>query len=547
MISDDKQTLTDPLIAIILAGCTLLLLLITAPHIGVTWDEPAYIAAGESYAQWFGELLTDPGYASSQEGIDRYWIVQYEHPPADKVWSGLVWIAARQILPDLAAHRLGNMILSAVLAGLVYLMVAEPYGRRAGLLATGVLFTLPRFFFHAHLASLDVPTTVGIFATVYVFWKTKDKPGWGPTVTLAIVWGLAVATKHNSVFVMPVLFLWVLLFRRGPHLILRLVDVSFLAFLVFVLIWPWLYHDLIYRIVEYVEFMAFSHWEIGQFYLGKVYLPPPWHFTFAMLAAVVPLTYLFAFLAGSTRTLLEKENRPLGVMLLLNTFVPLLVLAFLSSLVYDNERLFMPAFAFLACLSGIGIDWALVGINGWLKKIDRMALQIPAAITLLLVIVVPHLAAAVSLYPHLLSYYSESVGGLRGATRMGFETTYWCETYNEVLDYLNTHAEAGDKVWVDPYSSDVLIYYVSQGQLRDDLVYVVPPLSLSYLDEDVSLIEGNFEEADFLVVHRRESSLETGDPNTAVLPWVKENGYEPDFQYSHRGIILVEVYDLKSR
>jgi hypothetical protein len=345
---------------------------------------------------------------------------------------------------------------------------------------------------------------------------------------------------------MPILFLWVFLFQRESRLTLRLVAASFLAFLLFVIIWPWLYPDFVYRIIEYVDFMAFSHWEIGQFYLGNYYLPPPWHFTFVMLVAVVPLTYMLAFLAGSMRTLVEKKKRSLGVMLLLNTFAPLFLLAFVSSLVYDNERLFMPAFPFLACLAGVGIDWALVGINAWLRKIDRTTLQIPAMIALLLVIAAPHLVSAVSVYPHLLSYYSESVGGLRGATRIGLETTYWCETYVEVLDYLDTHAEAGDKIWMDPYSNDVLIYYALQGRLPDDLVYVVPRWGETVLDEDAVLLRGTFKQADFLVVQYRQTSLESGEPDTAVLPWLEERGIEPEFQYSHRGIPLVEVYKLKS-
>jgi len=40
------------------------------------------------------------------------------------------------------------------------------------------------------------------------------------------------------------------------------------------------------------------------------------------------------------------------------------------------------------------------------------------------VLFAPHLTITAHMYPHLLSYYSEAVGGLRGATRLGLETTY---------------------------------------------------------------------------------------------------------------------------
>ena len=90
MTSEATRKINDKLVAAVLALLTLVVLLISAPDIGLTWDEPAYIAASESYVAWIGELVSDPGYALSSEGIDQYWTVNHEHPPLDKIWSGLV-------------------------------------------------------------------------------------------------------------------------------------------------------------------------------------------------------------------------------------------------------------------------------------------------------------------------------------------------------------------------------------------------------------------------------------------------------------------------
>ena len=61
------------LIATAIGATTLILLLATESRIGVTWDEPDYIVAAESYVVWFGALFHDPGEALGREAIDRYW------------------------------------------------------------------------------------------------------------------------------------------------------------------------------------------------------------------------------------------------------------------------------------------------------------------------------------------------------------------------------------------------------------------------------------------------------------------------------------------
>ncbi len=540
MTSKRNIQLNDKWIAAILTLVTIVSLVLTAPQIGLTWDEPAYIAASESYVEWFGQLISNPKQALDQEMIDAYWGINHEHPPLDKVWSGAVWSVARLAFSDLVAHRMGNMLLVAALVAMLYLMVTEEYGRTAGFLAVAALLTLPRFFFHAHLAALDVPAAAAIFAVVFFFWETKDRTGVWSTLGLAVVWGLAVATKVNAVFVMPTLFLWLLLFRREIRLFVRLVLASVIAFPIFLLTWPWLYPALLERIEEYVRFITVDHWEIGQFYLHEFFMPPPWHFPFVMLFAVVPLTLFLSTLIGAARTFKEGSHRPMGVLLLLNALVPMLALSIGQSMVYDNERLFMATFAYLAALAGIGLDWLLRGVRNRLKNTGRESFVRPAMAILVLLVFVPHLLLAAPLYPHWLSYYSESVGGLPGARRMGLETTYWCETFASALAYINENAAAGDSVWTDPWSQDVMVYYQLHGLLRDDLWIATPPYATSILTPDARLREQSFDQADFVVLQYRQTAIGEDPSQSPILAWIASR--EPGFRISYRGIPLMDVY-----
>ena len=102
------------------------------------------MVAAETYPRWYGELIARPSYALSREGIARYWSISHAHPPLSKLWSGLVWLGARHFFDDLTAHRLGNILIVSVLIALLYLMVAQNYGRIAGLIAAVSLLTMPR-------------------------------------------------------------------------------------------------------------------------------------------------------------------------------------------------------------------------------------------------------------------------------------------------------------------------------------------------------------------------------------------------------------------
>src|SRR5262249_33942057 len=159
-------------------------------QIGLTWDEPVYTVAQRSYTTWLGQLLADPAAALSPEGIRRGWEVNHEHPPLDKLWSGLFHQLAQGRMAELTAHRLGNMLLVGLLVGLLYLMVAGSYGQRAGLLAAVALLSMPRFFFHAHLAALDVPAAFSFFFVISLFWHMRAPGGLKKDILVGLLLGL---------------------------------------------------------------------------------------------------------------------------------------------------------------------------------------------------------------------------------------------------------------------------------------------------------------------------------------------------------------------
>ena len=528
------------IIAVLLACLTAILLTATAPAIGLTWDELAYIAGADSYAAWFGVLVKNPSQALSARVIDQYWKVNNEHPPVEKIWSGLVWTLARHVFDDLTANRLGAILFVALLVALLYLLIAPIYGKAAGLFATLALLSMPRFFFHAHLAALDVPVAVATFVVTFLFWKTIDRREWWWGVLLGVAWGLAVAVKLNGVFIPIGLGLWCLIFRRKWAVALRFFLMGLSAMAVFLLVWPWLYHKTWSRILAYADFHI-HHFKIGQWYFDKFTLPPPWSFVLVMLWVVVPLTVLVLSFAGMARAGKGRKDQGLVWLLILSVFVSISPFLFGKSLLYDNDRLFMPVYPFLAALAGIGFGWILQGLRKLLAWMKHPRLSVPASLLLGLVLLAPESVAMAGLYPHLLSYYSEGVGGLPGATKLGLETTYWCETYAAALPYINAHANPGDTIWAEPWSYDIFIYYQMHGQLRKDVSILNEEPALSVFGVDAPQpIYGNIFTADWIIFEYRQTQY--GKDGQEYLPLQLLKNRTPVYEVSHQGVPLMDLY-----
>ena len=453
----------------------------------------------------------------------------------EKIWSGLVWLAARHVFAEPTASRIGPILLVAFLVALLYLMIAGTYGKAAGLFAVAALMSLPRFFFHAHLAALDVPVAVGSFAITFIFWKTVDRKGWAWGLLWGVVWGLVVAVKLNGVFILIALVAWSLIFRRKWSVVLRLLLMGFVAVPTFFLVWPWLYYQTWTRVMNYVNFHL-HHAAIGQWYLGEFYMPPPWHYVFVILWAVVPLTVMALFLAGMARAGKGKRDRGLAWLLILSVFASISPFIFGKSLLYDDERLFMPVFPFLAALAGIGFGWLVTGLRKLAERIKRPALVAPVAVILGIALLIPQSVTMAGLYPHLLSYYSEGVGGLPGATKLGLETTYWCDTCASALPYINAHAQPGDVVWSE--DSGMLHYSQAIGQLRQDVLILNKDPTPSVPGQSGNRI---LEKVDWYIFTYRQTQYGAGGEKGYLLLQILET-QTPVYEVSYQGVPLMKLY-----
>lgn len=483
----------------------------THKNAALTDDDDFYIPAGISYVAWLGKAVSFTPEAYKKKTIDTAFKINREHPPFAKYVFGISHFALRGLLGPSDSARAGSILFSTLIVGLFCFLAIFHFGTSAGLrIAAGsslMLLALPRFNLHSHVATLDVPVAaMYLFAATMVLYAERSRKAalWsGP------VFGLATATKLNAPFLLLAYIPFVVITRIAGRKIVQstlsnsgvssaapsglrlipfpaaLVSMATLGPLVFFAIWPWMWTDTVARVKEYIAFHA-NHYGIHFLYFGQVHTDAPyapWHAPFVMAASTIPLVTsalavfavirtgprIWAHLKNFTKTDdVERRQSDLVLFLILNAISTICLVAFAGTPIYGGEKLFMPFFPFWCLLAGIGVNYLHEEIHSFVKMTSlRLVLGLL-------------LCSSGFLYQwkysgYELSQYNALVGGVRGATALGFERQYYDLAHRDLVKWLSQNGPKNLKVHFLPNNWEYVRtykWYRRGGDLRSDIVVV---------------------------------------------------------------------------
>lgn len=498
------MTLSDKALGRLLAAATTVAMAATQGSVGFARDEGYYFAAAARHEQWLDLLWRAPAQALSAPATEAFWSYNSEHPGLMKLLFALSHAGlsrAVPLLPDALSWRLPSM----VFAGLLTLWLARlgfARSRAAGVLAPLLFWTSERTFFHGHLAAFDVPICA-LTAGTGVAWaralgilgagvdaKAAPASGWPPAragAALALVFGAALAVKHNAWTLPPLLAAHALLCPAGWRgRALRTLPWLLLGPVVLLLAWPLLWHDPARHLREWIEFHL-HHVHYAWWYFGALYREPPFPAAYPLVldALVFPVTTVALLGAAAARLLWRFARRRLAPLPLLELLLaagavfPFLLrttpifggikhwLAFPALLTPEAAGLLSEiSFAFAQAARGLpALRWA----------VPRRALGLGAAAALL-----PGLWQIAHLHPYGTSAYGELAGGVPGAASLGMQRQYWSTNVTAVLPWLNQHAPPGARVYLHEVNPESALAYQRAGLLRRDLVYAPAPEAADY-------------------------------------------------------------------
>ncbi len=475
---------------------------------GLTWDESLFIPSSLNYIEWFSTLKSGIRDTFSADVITYHWRATSGNPPFAKVASGISMAALHKFTDLLVAARLSTAVFFSLLIMLTFKLVTAYYNLWAGLFSCIFLFTMPRVFGHAHLATLDIAMSLTGFLVVYAFIKGLENKRWA--ILTGLAYGIALSTKLNAFFLPIPLFLWAHIYHRKKYS-RNLIAMLTISPLVFFISWPWLWHSPLSRFSHYL-ILKIARSVIPVYYLGNTYgqEAAPWHYPFLMTLITTPVAPLVFAAIGIAITAKDKFKDRIAALFILGALINIVICALPSAQKYDGVRLFLPAFPFVASIAGIGFFRVVCELaRRW-----HISNAKPIALLLLSLSVIP----LIRIHPYELSYYNMLVGGLKGAERRGFESTYWGDTAtDELLSYLNANLPEDASISFFPAGCNVAGLYKFTGRLRADF-RIVP-----------------CDEAQFLILNCRQGFFDE-------KLWEIYRNEIPLYATRHDGALLTAVY-----
>ncbi|MBI5374247.1 MAG: glycosyltransferase family 39 protein [Candidatus Schekmanbacteria bacterium] len=473
------------LTALLIFFLSLTLLYTSTDSIGITCDE-AWLndTAAKSFASWmkFSLVSVSGGAFSSfrSRGIVEKYFGEHlhYHPPFGRMIHAISWGLFKNIIGDIKSLRLSPEIMFSITCALIFLLALRITDIPSALIASLGLLFMPRMFGQAHIFALDIPITFMWVLTIYFFITGIEKKYF--SVLFAITLGLALCTKAHALMIPVALLVWIIFYpdKKAAKFILY---GALISPFVFYLSNPWLWVDFWPHLAGFFEGMSThtNDFIVKTFYLGNTYdsNKVPWHYAPLITLLTIPAPLVILIVAGAGTSiyyLLKRVNwkridkktdaEKFSVLFLINAILPIAAIATGIGPAYDGERLFLPSFPFLAILSGVGFynlkNFFLKGRYKFLASIAGAVIIISSAISLY------------NIHPYELSYYNAFAGGLKGAQKLGLESTYWGDPFNkDVLNFLNTKLKRCRIANRCGFYSIPFDYYHKYEMLSPDVVY----------------------------------------------------------------------------
>jgi hypothetical protein len=501
----------DRRLAVVVFAVALAALVAGGKTQGNTRDEGYYFDAAELQWSWYGDLLDNtlhgaPGKSFTRGAIERGFGYNHEHPALMKSLFGLSWRVLHKchcpeqggrhplgyahkhttlgLLDEEAAMRLPTDVVCALMAMLVFLLGAAAWSRAAGLVAATLTLAAPRLFFDAQLAAFDAPIAALWVAVVYAYWRALDDRRWAWRT--GVLFGLALATKHNAFFLPAVLlphWLFVAWQRRARPPIRPFVYMATLGLAVYVACWPWLWFDTVNHFREYVAFHV-HHVYYNMEYFGRNYNKPPFplSFPYVMEALTLPVTTIVLALAGAAALLRDwwharavspasggdptaiVDTRATGLLVFINALFPMAILTVTRAPIFGATKHFHATIPFLALLAGYAVFTISNGISSGSAGQRRWLAPAFAALVCL-----PAIAETWRSHPYALTHYNLLAGGPAGGADLGMNRQFWGYATRGILPWIDAHARPGAPVYWHDTNQAQLNMDVREYRLRPDI------------------------------------------------------------------------------
>jgi len=271
---------------------------------------------------------------------------------------------------------------------------------------------------------------------------------------------------HGYLLFFPVTCYWLLhvwrgLVQKNSKIRLARIFKKFGLFIIISLVvyfigWPWLWFSPLQHVQEYLR-LQIVHEGVPVYVFGQTYERVDWWYTPLMFVATTPIFVLAMFLLGSLYTI--KKGSSWDKYIFLNAIYPISFFSLPWVYRYDWVRLFLASYPFICLIVGKGIYILLRSTNSRIRILVIVGFVVAWFFSI---------GQIMRIHPWESSYYNEVVGGIAGASKLGFETEFWGNSYLGVLPWMNSHKS--DFMCVTP-TTHPFYYYQAMGQIESGVIF----------------------------------------------------------------------------
>ena len=459
---------TANIIAVFLLIFVFLIAFLSVKNDSLTMDEVAHLPAGYGYLTQKDMRLNPehPPLIKDLGALPLLFIKNIKFPSEIPAWKSDIngqWNFGRYFL-----YNTGNpadkmilwgrmpMILILILLGFfIFKWAKELFGNKAGLLALFLFSFSPTLLAHGRLVTTDVGAAAGVTVATYYFLKSLKSPVKKNIIIAGIVFGIAQLLKFSAVLLVPFFgIIGLVWWLKKSGTFLQTIRTGFLVFLIgFLLIWPvYQFHTWNYPKDRQVSDTEFYLKDTPEFIKKPIIFASDKPILRPYALYLTGVSMVFQRVAGGNTTYFLGEvsnigwrsyfpivyliKEPLAFHIL--TLIALLYVAWFILRRFSKGgrietiknwlRLHFPEFSMLVF---VGIYWAVsiqgnlnIGIRHLLPVFPFTILLVSGAVSnllkepflklkcfLLAFLISWQAVSVISVFPHFLAYFNESVGG----------------------------------------------------------------------------------------------------------------------------------------
>jgi hypothetical protein len=272
-----------------------------------------------------------------------------------------------------------------------FLLLALNFNTIWATIGTVMLVLSPRIYGHAFFNSKDIPLMVFYIISFYTLLLMIKKQSYGFVIIHALSTALIINVRITGVILLPLtcFFLGVFMIKdshkssqgKAWSKMIKLLALYIISSAVFVYIfWPYLWENPIPNFIAAYSNMSKFRWDNYTYLMGQHIhsINAPWYYLPKWIAITTPIFYLLAFAISliffvinlyKNRHNYFLENNILNHLMALSfLLLPIIIIIYLNSTLYDSWRhvYFIYPFLLVSALYGLTALFNSVKTNKWL-------------------------------------------------------------------------------------------------------------------------------------------------------------------------------------